>query len=134
MQYLAEHHMKVTGLKLIKRDTTLLSRMVYLKSIEHVLNQKQFRDPDKAAIGFQVISEITRYEPKVFVSKHKMNQTQLNGPFSQLAEVHRFGLGDNVFTYYRVPANVKNQFRHFKPSDVSLGSLMSVYRVNDEII
>ena len=85
MTYLADHHMKVTGLKLIKRDTTLLSRMVYLKSIEHVLNKKQFQDPDKAAIGFQIISELPTYEPKVFVSKHKMNLTQLNGPFNELS-------------------------------------------------
>ena len=37
--YLAEKHLKITGLGLIKRNTTLLLKRYYLKLIEYVLNE-----------------------------------------------------------------------------------------------
>lgn len=42
--FIANRHLKVTGIKIVKRDATLLTKKYYMKFIEQILNNEATHD------------------------------------------------------------------------------------------
>ena len=42
--FISKRHLKVTGIKIVKRDATLLTKKYYMKFIEQILNNEEIHD------------------------------------------------------------------------------------------